>query len=107
MEFVETAITANDIVNAIKQAFGKDGDGSIDILPQEVTDLLESLSDGEQGNNDIETLLVDVNNNLQVIDQRLNAEFMAINDCLGLIATCFLTFFSFKVITWLYNLLSR
>lgn len=105
MEVVETAITISEIANLLKSIFDSDGDG--ELIPQEISDLLDTFSDGEQGNNDIETLLVDVNNNLEIIDQRLNAEFMAINDCLGLIATCFLTFFSFKLITWLYNLLSR
>lgn len=121
MEVVGTVITIAEIADLLKSIFDNDGDGQI--IPSEITDLLETFSDGEHGNNDIESLLTDiktsltaddntaymemVSNRLDVIDERLNAEFIALNDCLGLIATCFLSFFAFKVITWFYNLLSR
>ena len=70
MEF-ETALQIIEAINAIKGLFDKNSDGSFDgeLLPQEVTDLLVSLSDGEQGNNDIETLLVEIKDTLMYDDE--------------------------------------
>lgn len=116
-EVLEAVTAVKEVVDVIN------GNTDGELIPQEVTDVLKSFGDSEQGNNDIEILLTDikkslitsdesaymemVSNRLDVIDERLNAEFIALNDCLGLIATCFLSFFAFKVITWFYNLLSR
>lgn len=121
MEVVETVITIAEIADLLNGIFDKDGDGQI--IPQELTDILKSFNNGETGDNDIEMLLSDIKTSLvsddniaymenvslrlDTIDERLNSEFIALNDCMGLIATCFLSFFAFKVITWFYNLLSR
>ena len=110
-----TVITIIDIVTAIKQAFGKDGDGGIDLLPQEVVDLLESLSDGEQGNNDIEKLLMyddehsalsEISSRLELIDTRLDKEFEVINNGLGFIASSLIALLSWKFFSWLMRLIS-
>ena len=121
MEVVETVITITEIADLLKSIFDSDGDG--EIISQDLIDVIDSFGNGEAGDNDIELLLTDiktslvsddntaymetVSQRLDTIDERLNAEFIALNDCIGLIATCFLSFFAFKVITWFYNLLSR
>lgn len=121
MEVVETVITISEIADLLCKIFDSDGDGQV--IPQELTDVLKSFGNGETGDNDIEALLTDIKTSLvsddntaymenisqrlDTIDERLNAEFIALNDCIGLIATCFLSFFAFKIITWFYNLLSR
>lgn len=115
-----TVITIIDIVNAIKQAFG--GEDGVDLLPQEVTDMLESLSDGEQGNNDIENLLVEIKDSLmynedytamqeissrlELIDTRLDKEFEVINTGLGFIIISLITILSWKFFGWLIRLVS-
>lgn len=123
MEF-ETALQIIEAINAIKGLFDKNSDGSFDgeLLPQEVTDLLVSLSDGEQGNNDIETLLVEIKDSLmyddeytalseissrlEVIDTRLDKEFEVINDGLGLILTALIAILAWKFFSWIMRLFS-
>lgn len=115
-----TVITIIDIVNAIKQAFG--GDDGVDLLPQEVADMLKSLSDGEQGNNDIESLLVEIKDSLrydedytalqeissrlELIDTRLDKEFEVINSSLGFICTGIVTIVLWKFFSWIMRLFS-
>lgn len=115
-----TVITIIDIVNAIKQAFG--GEDGVDLLPQEVADMLKSLSDGEQGNNDIESLLVEIKDSLmyskdytamqeissrlELIDTRLDKEFEVINTSLGLIVSSMVAILSWKFFSWIMRLIS-
>lgn len=122
MEEVTTVITVIDFVNAIKQAFGSSPDDDIEVLPQEVIDLLSSLSDGEQGNNDIEALLTDIKSSLtynedytalqeisarmEVIDTRLDNEFKELNSSLGFISTGIITIFVWKFFSWISRLAS-
>ncbi len=119
-----------EAVQAVKQVVDViDDNTNGQLIPQEVTDVLKTFGDGSEisePNNDIEVLLTDIKNclmttytdgtetvtmtaaqRLDIIDDRLNSEFITVNDCLGLMATCMLTFFAFKVITWFYNLLSN
>lgn len=121
MEVVETVITITEIADLLNKIFDSDGDGQI--IPPELAEVLNSFDNGEIGDNDIEVLLDDirtslvtddsssymeiVSQRLDIIDERLDAEFLAVNECFGLIATSLLSFFSFKVITWFYNLVSR
>lgn len=115
-----TVITIFDIVNAIKQAFG--GEDGVDLLPQEVADMLESLSDGEQGNNDIESLLVEIKDSLiynedytamqeissrlELIDTRLDKEFEVLNGGISLIIVSLITIISWKFFGWIFRLCS-
>ena len=121
---LETALEITSAINAIKGLFDKDSDGSFDgeLLPQEVTDLLVSLSDGEQGNNDIEILLTEIKDSLmynedytalseissrlEVIDTRLDTEFEVINNGMGLIIVSLITILSWKFFGWLIRFVS-
>ncbi len=124
MEGGGAVITALEIAEVLYEVFDSDGDGQV--IPQEAIDVLESFGNSEAGDNDVEALLTDIKNSLvttytdgeetvtmtvgqrlNIIDERLNAEFITVNDCLGLITTCLLSFFSFKILTWFYNILSR
>jgi len=119
-----------EAVQAVKQVVDIINDNTEgQLIPQEVTEVLKTFGDGSEvsePNNDIEVLLTDIKNclmttytdgmetvtmtaaqRLDIIDDRLNSEFITVNDCLGLMATCMLTFFAFKVVTWFYNLLSN
>lgn len=122
MEEIQTVLTIIDIVNAITKAFDSDGDGEIEVLPQELVDILTTFSDGEQGNNDVENILVEIKDSLmyneeytalseisarmEVIDTRLDKEFDTINYGLGLITTALITLLSWKFFGWLIRLVS-
>lgn len=113
-----------EAINAIKGLFDKNSDGNFDgeLLPQEVTDLFASLSDGEQGNNDIENILVEIKDSLmydenytalseissrlELIDTRLDTEFEVINNGMGLIIVSLITILSWKFFGWLFRLVS-
>lgn len=123
VEIWEAVQTVKDIVDIINE---NTSSGS-EAIPQEVVEVLQSFGDGERGNNDIEVLLSDIKSSLisdyvvsddetyeltisqrlDIIDKRLDSEFITLNDCFGLIATCFLSFFAFKILTWLYDSISR
>lgn len=121
---VTTALEIIEAINAIKGLFDKNSDGSFDgeLLPQEVTDLLVSLSDGEQGNNDIETLLVEIkdtlmyddeytalseiSSRLELIDTRLDKEFEVINLGFSFIITSIVALLSWKFFGWIIRLVS-
>lgn len=114
---VETIFTLAELIQALSQSV-KNGE----MLPQEMIDFLDTLNNGEMGDNDIENLLVEIKNSLvtandtetitishrlDVIDARLDREFLSLNNCLSMIMTCAFSFFVFKIITWFYNILSR
>lgn len=121
---VTTALEIIEAINAIKGLFDKNSDGSFDceLLPQEITDLLVSLSDGEQGNNDIETLLVEIkdtlmyddeytalseiSSRLELIDTRLDKEFEVINLGFSFIITSIVALLSWKFFGWIIRLVS-
>ena len=123
MEF-ETALEIISAINAIKDLFDKSGDGNFDgeLLPQEVTDLLTSFSDGEQGNNDIEDILIkikdtlmydddytalsEISSRLELIDTRLDKEFEVINNGLGFIVIALTSILSWKFFSWIMRLFS-
>lgn len=127
VNFLEEVITIVEVFSAIKSIadlFDNDGDGSLDgsLVPQEVVDVLDTFTDGEQGNNDVENILVDIKQSLmydeeytslseisarmEVIDKRLDTEFEVINDGLGLIITCLIAIISWKFFGWLLRLVS-
>ncbi|MCM1328094.1 MAG: hypothetical protein NC253_01510 [Ruminococcus sp.] len=113
-------LTVYDIVSALKQFFDKDNDG--EILPREVTDLIESFSDGDKSTNDIETLLTEIKDSLmyneeytalseissrlEVIDTRLDKEFQTLNVGLTFIMTALTAILSWKFLGWLTRLIS-
>ena len=118
IEVYQAIMAVKEVVDIINE-----NTDDTEVIPQEVIDVLQTFGDSEQGNNDVEALLSDIKTalvseddvsymaytaeRLDIIDQRLNSEFIAVNDCLGLIATCFISFFAFKILTWLYNSISR
>lgn len=120
MEVVETVITIAEIADLLNGIFDKDGDGQI--IPQELTDILKSFNNGETGDNDIEMLLADIKSSLtynedytaleeissrlELIDTRLDTEFIVINEGLGFISACFITFLGWKFFSWLMRLVS-
>lgn len=120
MEVVETVITIAEIADLLSSVFDSDGDGQI--IPQEFTDILKSFDNGEIGDNDIEALLTDIkasltynedytaleeiSSRLELIDTRLDTEFIVINEGLGLISACFITSLGWKFFSWLMRLVS-
>lgn len=120
MEVVETVITIAELAELLKNIFDSDGDG--EIISQELIDVIDSFGNGEAGDNDIETLLVDIKSSLtydedytalqeissrlELIDTRLDTEFTVINEGLGLISACFITFLGWKFFAWLMRLFS-
>lgn len=84
-------------------------------------EVLETFTDGET-NNDLELQLADIKNSLmynedvtalseisqrlEVIDTRLDREFIALNDCFSFIGTTLLLFVCFKFLNWLVNAFS-
>lgn len=124
MEEIATILEVIEVVNTFMKIFDSDGDGEIDgdIIPQEVIDVLTTFSDDEQGNNDIEKILVDIKQSLmydekntaisevsarmEVIDTRLDKEFEVINLGFSLIITSLLTLLSWKFFGWLMRVFS-
>lgn len=124
MEEVGTVLEVIQVLNLIKSLFDKNNDGDFDgeLIPQEVTDVLKTLGDGEQGNNDVENILIEIKNSLmyneeytalseissrlELIDTRLDTEFDVINDGMGLIIVSLITILSWKFFGWLVRLVS-
>lgn len=124
---VEEVVTLLEVVQAIKAfagLFDTDNDGNVDteLIPQEVGEILKTFTDDEQGNNDIENILVDIKNSLmydeentsiseissrlEVIDTRLDKEFQTINYGLSFICTSLIAILSWKFFGWIMRLAS-
>ncbi len=73
-----------------------------EVLSRELVDVLNTFSDGEEGSNDVELILQDIRNSLvvydedgnikttaieqlQIIDNRLDTEFIVINNAFSLL----------------------
>ena len=100
-----------------------DGESTNDIekISDELVTVLETFTDGET-NNDLELQLADIKNSLmynedvtalseisqrlEVIDTRLDREFITLNDCFSFICTALLCFISFKFFNWLFRAFS-
>lgn len=120
MEVIEVVVSSVEFAVALREVFDSDGDG--EIISQELIDVIDSFGNGEAGDNDIETLLVDIKSSLtynedytalqeissrlKLIDTRLDTEFAVINDCLGFIATGIITIFVWKFFSWISRLAS-
>lgn len=124
MEEVATLLEVIEVIQVFIKIFDSDGDGEIDgdVIPPEVIEMLGTLTDGEQGNNDIENILVDIKDSLmydekstaisevsarmEVIDTRLDKEFEVINTGLSFIVTTLITLLSWKFFGWLMRVFS-
>lgn len=124
MEEVITIVEVFSAIKSIADLFDNDGDGSLDgsLVPQEVVDVLDTFTDGEQGNNDVENILVDIKQSLmydeeytslseisarmEVIDTRLDEEFKVINNGFSFIITALITLLSWKFFGWIMRLTS-
>lgn len=124
METVVEVVEILQVVKYIKDLFDKNGDGDFDgdLLPQEVTDVLKTLGDGEQGNNDVENILIEIKNSLmyneeytalseissrlELIDTRIDREFEVINTSFSFVITSIVALFSWKFFGWLMRLFS-
>ena len=118
IEILEILTTIKGVVDLIPI-----DEDSTEVIPSELIDMFETLNDGEVGNNDIEVLLSDIRTSLvseeqqpylaevqqrlDIVDQRLNSEFIALNDCLGFMATTLICFVSFKFFNWLFDVVSK
>lgn len=124
MEEVITIVEVFSAIKSISDLFDKDGDGSLDgsLVPHEVVEILDTFTDGEQGNNDVENILVDIKQSLmydeeytslseisarmEVIDTRLDKEFETINNGFSFIITALITLLSWKFFGWIIRLTS-
>lgn len=120
MEVVETVITITEIADLLSKIFDSDGDGQI--IPPEFAEVLNSFDNGEVGDNDIEILLDDIKSSLtynedytalqeissrlELIDTRLDTEFIVINNGLGLIIASLIAILSWKFFSWLMRIVS-
>lgn len=120
MEVVETVITITEIADLLSKIFDSDGDGQI--IPPELAEVLNSFDNGEVGDNDIEILLDDIKSSLtynedytalqeissrlELIDTRLDTEFIVINNGLGLIIASLIVILSWKFFSWLMRIVS-
>ena len=120
MEVIETVITITEIADLLKSIFDSDGDG--EVISQELIDVIDSFGNGEAGDNDIETLLVDIKSSLtynedytalqeissrlELMDTRLDTEFTVLNSSIGFIATGIITIFVWKFFSWIARLAS-
>ncbi len=120
MEVVETVITITEIADLLSKIFDSDGDGQI--IPPELAEVLNSFDNGEVGDNDIEILLDDIKSSLtynedytalqeissrlELIDTRLDTEFIVINNGLGLIIASLIAILSWKFFSWLMRIVS-
>lgn len=118
-----TLIEVYEAVTAVKEVVDIiSGNTDGELIPQEVTDVLKSFGDSEHGNNDIEILLTDIKDSLmydddytslqeissrlELIDTRLDTEFVVINNGLGLIIASLIAILSWKFFSWLMRIVS-
>ncbi len=118
-----TLIEVFEAVTAVKEVVDViSGNTDGELIPQEVIDVLKSFGDSEQGNNDIEILLTDIKDSLmynedytalqeissrlELIDTRLDTEFIVINNGLGLIIASLIAILSWKFFSWLMRIVS-
>jgi len=115
---VITILEVYNAVNDVLEIVRSDDDN----LPAEVIDVLRTFGDSEQGNNDVENLLVEIRDNLvydpvlddehtsaisevsqrlEVMDKRLDTEFQTINGFFSLLGSLLLAYFSVKFVTWI------
>ena len=124
MEEVATLLEVIEVIQVFIKIFDSDGDGELDgdVIPPEVIEMLGTLSDGEQGNNDIENILIDIKQSLmydeentaisevsarmEVIDTRLDKEFEVINTGFSFIITALIILLSWKFFGWVMRLTS-
>ncbi|MBE6846167.1 MAG: hypothetical protein E7508_10810 [Ruminococcus sp.] len=110
-------ITLFDVLTAIETV-----QEVVDVINENTNDGLPAeFTDGE-ANTDLEVYLSDISNalmydeentalyeissRLEVIDTRLDTEFLVLNECFGLISTVLLTFLSIKFFEWVSNTFS-
>lgn len=118
LEILETVRIIKEVADVIN---GNTDDGYL--LPEETMDVLDKLDDNsEEPNTDIEIYLSDIKNalmydeeytalqeisaRLEVIDTRLDTEFLVLNECFGFISTVLICFVSFKFFSWISNTFS-
>lgn len=118
MEEVVTLVEVFQVVNEILDYV----DDGVQVIPPELVEVLQTFGDDEQGNNDIENLLVEIRDNLvydpvlddehtsaisevsqrlEVMDKRLDTEFQTINGFFSLLGSLLLAYFSVKFVTWI------
>ena len=115
MELLESIKFVVDIIDG-------NTNGDPEFLPPEVIETLESFSDGEHGNNDIENLMIDIKNSLmydeentaiyelssrlEVIDTRLDTEFEVLNFGISVIGSILFLIASMKFLSWVFRFIS-
>lgn len=118
MEEVVTLVEVFNVVNEILDYV----DDDVQVIPPELVEVLQTFGDDEQGNNDVENLLVEIRDNLvydpvlddehtsaisevsqrlEVMDKRLDTEFQTINGFFSLLGSLLLAYFSVKFVTWI------
>lgn len=118
MEEVVTLVEVFQVVNEILDYV----DDGVQVIPPELVEVLQTFGDDEQGNNDVENLLVEIRDNLvydpvlddehtsaisevsqrlEVMDKRLDTEFQTINGFFSLLGSLLLAYFSVKFVTWI------
>lgn len=117
LEIVQTIKEVSDVIN------DNTNDGYL--LPDEAISTLEKLADNsEEPNTDLEVYLSEIKSvlmydeesnisslqeisaRLEVIDTRLDLEFLALNECFGFISTVLIVILSTKFFSWLMNTFS-
>lgn len=109
-------ITLIDVLTAIETV-----QNVVDVINENTDNLPAEFTDGE-ANTDIEvylseisnalmydeenTALYEISSRLEVIDTRLDTEFLVLNECFEFISTVLLTFLSIKFFEWVSNTFS-
>lgn len=109
----EIWVLVNDVIELMQEEEA--------LLPVETVEVINSLADGKV-NTDVETSLEEIKNalmynedytalqeissRLEVIDTRLDTEFLLVNEFFGLVSTILLCFMSFKFFSWVSNTFS-
>lgn len=118
---MEEVATITEVFQVVNQILDYVDDG-VQAIPPELVEVLQTFGDSEQGNNDIENLLVEIRDNLvydpvlddehtsalsevsqrlEVMDKRLDTEFQIINGFFSLLGSLLLAYFSVKFVTWI------
>lgn len=118
MEEVVTLVEVFQVVNEILDYV----DDGVQVIPPELVEVLETFGDGEQGNNDMENILIEIRDSLkydpvldddnisalsevsqrlEVMDKRLDTEFQTINSFFSLLGSLLLAYFSTKFVMWI------
>lgn len=117
---MEEIITIVEVYNLCTEILGF-VDDEAEVIPPELITVINTFNDGEVSNdmekyleqintslmyNDDVTALSEISQRLEVIDTRLDKEFIALNDCFSFISTALLCFICFKFLNWLVRAFS-